>query len=79
MSTSSKKMYFHGYLLFILTLIFGLLINVSANIIFEMFLKDNFFAQMIVLVLTGIAFMTLVYLYHSRFHEPLAKFLKEFE
>ncbi len=69
----------HGYALFILALTIGLLINVSANIIYEMFLRDDLIAQYVVLGLTGLCFVGLVYTYHSKFHEPLAKFLQEFE
>lgn len=76
---SKKRNYTHGYLLFILTLCIGLLINVSANIIYENYLKDHMEAQMIILALTGVAFISLIFLYHTKFHEPLAKFLQEFE
>ncbi|OGK21247.1 hypothetical protein A3C23_01910 [Candidatus Roizmanbacteria bacterium RIFCSPHIGHO2_02_FULL_37_13b] len=69
----------HGYVIFILALVIGLLINISANIIYEMFLRDNYPAQIIVLVLTFLSFIALIYTYHSKFHQPLAKFLKEFE
>lgn len=69
----------HGYIVFVLALIIGLLINVSASIIYDMFLKNNFTAQIIVLALTFIAFIALMYIYHSKFHGPLAKFLREFE
>ncbi|OGK55882.1 hypothetical protein A3J15_03605 [Candidatus Roizmanbacteria bacterium RIFCSPLOWO2_02_FULL_38_10] len=69
----------HGYVVFILALIIGLLINISANIIYEMFLRDNPVAQYAILFLTMIAFVGLIYTYHSKFHQPLARFLKEFE
>lgn len=69
----------HGYIVFILALTIGLLINISASIIYDMFLKDNLTAEYIVLGLTLIAFLGLIYVYHSRLHEPLAKFLREFE
>lgn len=69
----------HGYFVFILALIIGLLINISASITYEMFLKDNPILQYTVLGLTFICFLTLIYLYHSKYHEPLAKFLREFE
>lgn len=69
----------HGYALFILALTIGLLINISADIIYELFLRNDLSAQYIVLGLTGLCFVGLVYTYHSKFHEPLAKFLEEFE
>lgn len=78
-NASSRKRYTQGYLVFVLALFIGLLINISASIIYDMFLKNNLTAQIIVLSLTAVAFVGLIYVYHSKFHEPLAKFLSEFE
>lgn len=78
-NNDDSKNYTHGYVLFILTFCIGLLINVSANIIYETFLKDNAIAQYVILALTFSVFISLVYLYHTKFHEPLAKFLQQFE
>lgn len=71
--------YSQGYIIFILALFIGLLINISANIIYELFLKDNITAQYVILGLTLAAFIALIYTYHNKFHQPLAKFLQEFE
>lgn len=68
-----------GYMVFVLALTIGLLINVSANIIYDMFLKDDINAQRIILAATFVVFLGLIYTYHSKFHQPLAKFLSEFE
>ena len=68
-----------GYAVFTLALAIGLLINVSASIVYDMFLKNNVVAEYVVLTLTLASFGGLIYLYHSRLHEPLAKFLQEFE
>ncbi|OGK18649.1 hypothetical protein A3G67_02205 [Candidatus Roizmanbacteria bacterium RIFCSPLOWO2_12_FULL_40_12] len=75
---SPSDNYTQGYVIFILALVIGLLINISASIIYEMFLKDNIPAEMVVLFLTLLSFGGLIYAYHSRFHEPLVKFLQEF-
>jgi len=69
----------HGYLVFTLALVIGLLINISASIVYEMFLRDNVDAQYVVLGLTLVAFVGLIYTYHNKIHAPLAKFLQEFE
>ena len=66
-------------LVFILALLIGLLINISANIIYEMFLKDNETGQIAILMLTFISFIAIIYTYHNKLREPLAKFLQEFE
>lgn len=67
------------YIVFVLALFIGLLINVSADVIYDMFLKDNPTAQIITLGLTFLAFAAIIYLYHNKLREPLAKFLGEFE
>ncbi|MBI1862616.1 hypothetical protein HYS00_00685 [Candidatus Microgenomates bacterium] len=78
MKSKNKSLVGH-YAIFILTLFVGLLINVSANVIYDLFVKDNSTAQGIVLILTGIAFTAIIYLYHNKLREPLAKFLQDFE
>lgn len=74
-----SKVHMQGYILFILALLIGLLINISANILYDLFFKDNKTAEYIILALTFITFLALVYTYHSKFHQPMAKFLQEFE
>lgn len=71
--------YAQGYAVFILALIIGLLINISANILYDMFLKDNMTAKILILLLTLACFVGLIFTYHTKFHRPLAKFLQEFE
>lgn len=67
------------YFVFILALFVGLLINVAANVIYDMFLKDNQTAQIVTLLLTVLSFVAIIYVYHNKLRQPLAKFLQEFE
>lgn len=78
MKNKQSKVVGH-YAVFVTALFIGLLINVAANVIYDLFVKDNPFAQHVVLVLTAAAFIIIIYLYHTKLREPLAKFLQDFE
>lgn len=67
------------YAIFVTTLFIGLLINIAANVIYDLYVKDNHTAETAVLALTGVAFIIIMYLYHTKLREPLAKFLQDFE
>lgn len=79
MSKSGKKVnHLIGYIIVSTALIIGLIINVAANIIYEM-MRDNKMAQDITLLLTFVSFIVIILTYHNKFKEPLSKLLQEFE
>lgn len=70
--------FFVGHFVIIVALLVGLLINVSASIIYEM-IKENPLAVGAVLFLTGASFVVLIATYHNTLREPVGKLLSEFE
>lgn len=76
---SKKNSLVGHYAIFILTLCIGLLINIAANVIYDLMVKDSPPAQALVLILTAAAFAAIMYLYHNKLREPFAKFLQDFE
>lgn len=78
MKTKKSALVGH-YAIFVTTLFIGLLINVAANVIYDLYVKGNHTAEVGVLALTGAAFLVIIYLYHTKLREPLAKFLQDFE
>jgi len=75
-----KKNFNHliGYLVVSAALLTGLLINISADIIFEK-IKNDWNVQSIILLLTIIFFAIIILTYHHKFKKPFGKLLQDFE
>ena len=73
-----KANFFVGHFVIIVALLVGLLINVSASIIYEM-IKDSPIAVGAILFLTGVSFVVIIATYHNTLREPVGKLLSEFE
>ena len=73
-----KSNFFVGHFVIIVALFVGLLINVSASIIYEI-IKYSPLAVGITLCLTGISFVVIIATYHNTLREPVGKLLSEFE
>ena len=73
-----KTNFFVGHFVIIVALFVGLLINISASIIYEM-IKDNPVALDLTLFLTTIFFIIIIATYHHKLREPIGKLLQEFE
>ncbi|MGB2731855.1 MAG: hypothetical protein WBC38_02690 [Microgenomates group bacterium] len=70
--------FFVGHFVIIAALFVGLLINISASIIYEM-IKDSPLAVGATLFLTGLSFIVIIATYHNTLREPVGKLLSEFE
>lgn len=70
--------HFIGYLVVTAALLTGLLINISADIIFEK-IKDDWNIQSLILLLTLIFFAIIILTYHHKFKKPFGKLLQDFE
>ena len=73
-----KTNFFVGHFVIIVALFVGLLINISASIIYEM-IKDNPVALDVTLLLTAVFFVIIIATYHHKLRQPVWKLLQEFE
>ncbi len=78
MANGKKFNHLIGYMVVASALLVGLLINISADIIFEK-IKDDWNIQSIILLLTLIFFAIIILTYHHKFKKPFGKLLQEFE
>ena len=78
MFTGRKINHLIGYMLVSSALLVGLLINISADIIFDK-IKNDWFIQSLILLLTFIFFVIIILTYHHKFKKPFGKLLQDFE
>jgi len=75
---AKRTNFFVGHFVIVVALFVGLLINISASIIYEM-IKDSPVALYATLSLTAVFFIIIIATYHQKLREPVGKLLSEFE
>lgn len=65
------------FLLFIMGLLLGIVLNLSANVLYDRLIRDHGYAENIVLILTAVVIYLVFYAYKKAYEGPRVKLEEE--